>query len=41
MVVGGKEMWGWVVAVVGHEEAGRRHHCVVVGQLLLLSWVRG
>jgi hypothetical protein len=30
------------VGVVGHEGAGHHcHHVVVVGQLLLSSWVRG
>jgi hypothetical protein len=42
MVVGGKGVWGRVVVVVGYEGAGRCcHRVVVVGQLLLLSWVRG
>jgi hypothetical protein len=39
--VGWSSGYGVVVVVVGHEGVGcHRRHVVVVGQLLLLSWVR-
>jgi hypothetical protein len=42
VVIGGKGVQGQVVVMVGHERAGRHCcHVVVVGQLLLLLWVRG